>query len=87
MNIRFKNNPKYDPSRGVLWFSMEANGKLVRCQISLEAMDDCFEAGQDPFESFTENQRVIEQKATDLMLCDCFEDDGSIFIQTKSFVS
>jgi hypothetical protein len=48
-------------------------------------LDEHFEAGRDPFESFRENQAMIEQQAINLILSDCFEDDSSIFIRASSF--
>lgn len=82
--LEFPNpNEKYDSSRGIILFFGVDSAKKIPCGITLEALDDHFEARKDPMRNFLNNRKKIESEARKKYIRNLNEKDGLILIRTE----
>lgn len=75
--------PYYDSGRMVVRFDGKVGDVRIGCAISLEALEDHFEAGsRDPVKIFLASRERIEHEARRKYLAGALEPDGSVLIRT-----
>lgn len=81
--IRFPQAQIYDNVGQVVVFSAHVSEEAIRCAISLEALEDRFQANlMKPLQAFISNRPAIEHIAERLIERRRFEADGSVLIRT-----
>lgn len=84
MRINFPAGEHWFGDRMIVSFQADVSGRLVRCAISMEALEDHWGATlATAIESFRLHRTAIEAKAQQLLLKARFEGDGSILIRTR----
>ncbi len=79
--------PGYDSSRMIVIFWGQDVDKKVRCEISMEALEDHYKSNsKDPIKIFIENHSAIEQEARRKYLANRLEEGGSILIKTNDLL-
>lgn len=75
---------KYFFDRKVVCFTGQDGNKKVICEISREALNDCFNGdGQDPMKTFTENQLAIEHEARRKYIDGQVDAEGTVSIKSE----
>lgn len=84
--IEFKQIEVVNLATMTVSFPASVEGEQVKCFISLEALQDHFNADHtDQLESFKNNRVEIESKAREIINKNRYEVDGSIFLRTADF--
>jgi hypothetical protein len=77
-------NEYYDQGRMVVVFTGRDRDILVRCAMSMEALEDHFNGdGKDPLKVFKANRERIEHEVRRKYLLGNVETDGSILLKTE----
>ncbi len=82
--VAFPPKRRWDPTRLVITFPMEVGGRQVPCAISMEALEDHYDAERsDPTTAFDTNRQTIESVTENLLRLERFESDGSILVRNS----
>lgn len=83
--VTFPKMEIWDPGRRAVTFPAKIDGKEIRCEITYQALQDCYSREQGlprPLMTFYVNRRFIEAKAESAIVNERFEPDGSVQISS-----
>jgi hypothetical protein len=83
MTLSFSTDDHWNADRDIVKFHAMDGSKRILCAISRSALEDHFENGKTPLDTFRSNRSKIEAIAGNLILRGRFEVDGSILIKTS----
>lgn len=79
--ISFPTQECWNPITKVATIAADVNTERVSCRISIETLQNRFNASPDePLEALKENRLALESAARKLIEKEAFEEDGSILI-------
>lgn len=79
-----ESEPRYDAVRTIVLFAGRDGERTVPCAISLEALEDHFDADErNPIRAFRANRGRIEHEARRKYLAGQVEADGSVLVRTE----
>jgi hypothetical protein len=85
MPITFPDLEAWDAGRMVVSFPAELEGRRISCAVSMEALQDHFDARNlAPLEAFRSHRWEIERIAEYLIARKRFEPDGSVLVRSQN---
>ena len=85
MPVNFPNLEAWDGGRMVVSFPAEWDDRRINCAVSIEALQDHFNADNlTPLEAFRAHRWQIERIAEYLITRKRFEPDGSVLVRTQN---